>query len=139
MMKENMDMKKRVVRAMGLHPGTPVDILFRGAESNLDVINNIQKLLNRAEYLTKTYGIPGYSREVKDDFKKIKDFISAINVEEQAAALSRKYDVAEADAEHAVASALIYGAYILAPGVTVQCNLARTQLTVRKQRAGSYA
>lgn len=139
MMKENMEMKKRVVRAMGLHPGTPVDILFRGAESNLDVINNIQKLLNRADYLTKTYGMPGYSKEVKDDLKKIEEFISSINVEKQAADLSSKYDVAEADAEHAITSALIYGAYILAPGVTVQCNLARTQLTVRKQRAGSYA
>lgn len=130
MMKENMEIKKRVVRAMGLHPSTPVDILFRGAESDLDVIHNIQKLLDRADYLTRTYGMPGYSKEVKDDFKKIKEFISTINVEEQAAALSSKYDVAEADAEHAITSALIYGTYILVPGVTVQCNLARTQLTI---------
>ncbi len=76
-------MKKRVVRAMGLHPNTPVDILFRGAESDLDVIHNIQKLLNRADYLTKTYGMPGYSKEVKNDFQKIKEFISSIDVEKQ--------------------------------------------------------
>ena len=92
-MKENveMEMKKRVVRAMGLHPNTPVDILFRGAESDLDVIHNIQKLLNRADYLTKTYGMPGYSKEVKNDFQKIKEFISSIDVEKQASVISNEF------------------------------------------------
>lgn len=134
LMKENveMEMKKRVVRAMGLHPNTPVDILFRGAESDLDVIHNIQKLLNRADYLTKTYGMPGYSKEVKNDFQKIKKFISSIDVEKQASVISNEFHVAEEDAEHAVTSALIYGAYILLPGIMVQCNLARTQLTIKQ-------
>lgn len=125
-----MNEARRVIKKMNLSPGTPVDAVFRGAQTKDDVIQNIHLLLQRAEELKRLYGIPGYTEKTKADLQKIIRFLEETSIQKEAVDLSAAYGVSEEAAYTALYNALLHGWSMLLPKVVVRTNMSRTGFTI---------
>lgn len=119
---------------MELVPGTPIDDIFRGAVSKEQVTENIHRLLDRAEKLTFSFGVPGYSEQTINDFQKIICFFNEMDIPLEIKKIKESYKVSEELAQNVVYDALKNGWSNLCPSIIVKTNLNRTKLIVERQK-----
>ncbi len=128
-MKE-MVLLKKIIKRMVITPGTPIDDIFRGAVSKEDVKTNINRLLDRADKLTSFFGVPGYSKQTKNDFQRIIYFLDKMDIPSEIEKLNKSYGISEEIAQDLVYDALSNGWSNLSSTITVKTNVNRTELIV---------